>query len=188
MILTACRLLKLVSVPLLLLGAGDAGSAGAPLPSAVAAAPAQPPPACTAPEFRQFDFWLGDWDATEAGSPGRVARTRVERILDGCVLRELYDGADGHRGESFSLYLASKGVWHQTWVTNRGQLLEIEGRMQDGQMALSGAERLADGGERQVRGVWKPVPGGVRETAVTSVDGGKTWQPWFDLLFVPHRP
>jgi hypothetical protein len=26
-------------------------------------------------------------------------------------------------------------------------------------------------------------PGVVRETAVTSTDGGKTWQQWFDLVF-----
>jgi hypothetical protein len=36
-----------------------------------------------------------------------------------------------------------------------------------------------------VRGVWKPENGGVRETAVTSSDGGKTWKPWFDLVFRP---
>ena len=30
-----------------------------------------------------------------------------------------------------------------------------------------------------IRGVWKPVDGGVRQTAVTSRDEGKTWEPWF---------
>lgn len=35
------------------------------------------------------------------------------------------------------------------------------------------------------RGVWKPEKGGVRESAVTSADGGKTWEPWFDLMFRP---
>jgi hypothetical protein len=32
------------------------------------------------------------------------------------------------------------------------------------------------------------MTGGVRETAVTSTDGGTTWQPWFDLVFRPHKP
>jgi DICT domain-containing protein len=54
-------------------------------------------------------------------------------------------------------------------------------------MVLSGADRTDDGKERRVRGIWKPEDGGVRETAVTSTDGGKTWKPWFDLVFRPHK-
>jgi ketosteroid isomerase-like protein len=55
-------------------------------------------------------------------------------------------------------------------------------------MVLAGAERGADGAEKLVRGAWKAINGGVRETAVTSLDAGKTWQPWFDLVFRPHSP
>lgn len=59
--------------------------------------------------------------------------------------------------------------------------------MRDGAMILSGVEYVAGGSKKQVRGFWRPVKGGVRETAVTSRDGGKTWKPWFDLMFRPHR-
>jgi hypothetical protein len=55
-------------------------------------------------------------------------------------------------------------------------------------MVLLGADRTVDGKERRVRGVWKAVSGGVRETAFASIDGGKTWKLWFDLLFKPHKP
>jgi ketosteroid isomerase-like protein len=144
------------------------------------------PTFCSGPEYRQFDFWLGDWDAFEAGKTAVVARTRVDRILDGCVLRENYESANGLKGQSLSLYDASRGIWHQSWATNKGQLLTIEGRLEDGAMVLAGAERAADGAERLVRGTWKPISGGVRETAVTSLDAGKTWQPWFNLVFRPH--
>jgi hypothetical protein len=141
-----------------------------------------------APEYRQFDFWAGDWDAFESGSPAPVARVHVNRELDGCVLREQYEDTSGLKGQSFSIYDASRGVWHQSWVTNRGHLLVIEGKLLGGAMVLSGADRTADGLERRVRGTWKPVEEGVRETAVTSSDGGRTWRPWFDLVFRPHRP
>jgi len=106
-----------------------------------------------------------------------VARTRVDLILDGCVLREDYEGADGHKGQSFSIYDGSRKIWHQSWVTNRGEMLMIEGGLQAGEMVLSGVDHAADGKERHVRGRWKPVSGGVRETAVTSTDGGRTWKP-----------
>jgi hypothetical protein len=146
-------------------------------------------PVCTAPEYRQFDFWIGDWDAFDVDKPSTpVARTRVERILDGCVLLEDYQAANGSHGESFSIYDASRKVWHQSWVTNRGRLLVIEGSLENGAMTLSGADQDAAGRQRLVRGTWKPVSGGVRETAVTSLDGGKTWMQWFDLVFKPHRP
>lgn len=53
-------------------------------------------------------------------------------------------------------------------------------------MILAGADLTPDGKERRVRGIWRPVDGGVRETAVTSTDAGSTWQPWFDIIFRPH--
>ena len=143
--------------------------------------------ACAPPEYHQFDFWIGDWNAFDVGKPTTpVARNQVERILDGCVLREDYRGSDGSEGQSFSIYDASRRVWHQTWVTNRGKLLVIEGEFKSGEMVLSGADRSVNGRERWVRGTWRAERDGVRETAVTSVDGGETWQPWFDIIF--RRP
>jgi hypothetical protein len=151
--------------------------------------PAQSPPtaSCSDPEFHQFDFWVGDWDTFAFANPTlKTAHVRVDRILDGCVLRETYEGANGLHGQSFSLFDVTRKVWHQTWVTNRGQLLTIEGALQGSEMILAGADRTLQGHERLVRGTWKPVDGGVREIAVTSTDGGRTWVPWFDLLFRPH--
>lgn len=143
-------------------------------------------PFCSTLEFRQFDFWLGDWDAFDVATSEIVAHARIDPILDGCVLREDYEAANGLKGQSFSLFDPSRNVWHQSWVTNRGQLLVIEGRLEGGEMILSGADRTTNGQERLVRGTWKPVGGGVRETAVVSTDSGHSWQPWFDLIFRPR--
>jgi ketosteroid isomerase-like protein len=140
---------------------------------------------CSAAEYHQFDFWVGDWDAFDLDAKNaKVAHNRVDRILDGCVLLEDYRGENGSHGESFSIYDSNRKVWHQSWVTNHGVLLTIEGKMQNGEMVLTGSDH-ADGKERLVRGVWKPEADGVRETAVRSTDGGKTWNPWFDLMFRP---
>jgi len=141
---------------------------------------------CDSPAYRQFDFWVGDWDAYDFGGSAIVARVRVQRTLDGCALLEDYQDTGGQHGQSFSIYDASRKVWHQTWVTNRGRLLVIEGSFSDGEMVLSGNETTGTGGT-VVRGTWKPIEGGVRETGVASQDGGKTWQPWFDLVFRPHH-
>lgn len=175
------RWLKVVIIPLVVLFAGINTT-----PSRIFAAEAPPTASCAATPYRQFDFWAGDWDVFDVGSPIKVAHARVDPILDGCVLREDYQGADGHQGQSFTIYDAARKVWHQSWVTNRGQMLVIEGKIENGEMVLSGEDRAAGS---LVRGWWKPVNGEVRETAATSTDGGKTWKPWFDLVFRPRtRP
>jgi hypothetical protein len=90
-------------------------------------------------------------------------------------------------GESFSIYDATRKVWHQTWVTNHGRLLIIEGSFQSAEMFMSGID-YPNGKERHIRGTWKPIPGGVSEIAATSTDATKTWSAWFDLVFRPHQP
>lgn len=37
--------------------------------------------------------------------------------------------------------------------------------------------------ETLVRARWAPGAEGVRETAERSSDGGRTWNPWFDVVF-----
>ncbi len=156
-------------------------------PNAVSSTQPRQLASCTAPEYRQFDFWAGDWDAFDVDKPNiKVARVRVDRILDGCVLREDYQDTNGLKGQSFSLYDASRKVWHQSWVTNRGQLLILEGKVEGDEMVLRGEDHAA-GGRTLVRGTWKAVDKGVRETGLKSTDGGKTWKPWFDLLFRSHQ-
>ena len=150
--------------------------------SLTGASPAQTalPSPCAAAEYHQFDFWVGNWDVFDTGSPVKVAHARIDSILDGCVLREDYQGNDGHRGQSLTIYDMSRKVWHQTWVTNRGELLQIEGNFENGEMVLSGTNQKG----ALVRGTWRPLGNrGVREIAVTSSDSGRSWKPWFDLVF-----
>jgi hypothetical protein len=106
---------------------------------------------CGASKYHELDFWIGDWDAFDAISSTKDARVRVGRILEGCVIHEEYQGIDGRKGESFSIYDASRKSWHQTWVTNRGQLLIIEGNLQGDAMVLAGIDRTTSGDERNVR-------------------------------------
>jgi ketosteroid isomerase-like protein len=138
--------------------------------------------ACRAPQYRQFNFWLGDWDVFDVGSPARVAQARITSVMDGCAVREQYDQNDGTKGESFSSYNASTGTWRQSWVTNHGHSLVIEGKLEGGEMVLTGDDPAA-GPHTLIRGIWKLADGGVCETAVTSTDGGKKWKPLFDLMF-----
>lgn len=144
--------------------------------------PAQTSTPCSSTAYHEFDFWVGNWDVFETDSRKEVAHARVDSILDGCVLREDYQQFDGHKGQSFSIYDASRNSWHQSWVTNRGESLEIEGKFDGHSIVLAGEDHTAG---RLARGTWTPEGKGVREIAVTSTDAGKTWQSWFDIVFEP---
>jgi hypothetical protein len=155
--------------------------------AATAAAEPAPPSKCSDSEHRRLDFWVGDWDAFEVGGGDcPIARARIDVILGGCALREVYEQSDGLVGQSFTTYDAAQKNWHQTWVTNGGALLQIDGRFDGNSLTLQGPRWNATGRKEIVRGVWTPENGGVREVAHTSIDGGKTWRRWFDVLFRRH--
>jgi hypothetical protein len=147
----------------------------------------QKPRLCADPAYRQFDFWIGDWDVFEVEHPTViVAHARVEMILNGCVLHEVYEGLDGHKGESFSIYDVTRNAWHQSWVNDSGYLLTIEGHLQRKSMILEGVDHLPNYKLRQVRGEWRPDSQGAHEKAWRSTDAGATWVTWFDISFRPH--
>jgi hypothetical protein len=69
------------------------------------------------PANRQFDFWVGQWDVTNAA--GAPAGTNVVRSeLDGCLIHENWTSASGGRGRSLNTYDSDTGMWHQTWVSS----------------------------------------------------------------------
>jgi hypothetical protein len=151
---------------------------------------AAPTPAasCTAPAYHEFDFFAGDWDAFDVSAPTKVvARNHVRPMVDGCALREVYEQRDGLRGESFSAYDSTRRVWHQSWVTNHGTLLLLEGGLHAGRMVLTATETHPGAAPTLLRGTWWREGATVRERADRSADGGKSWTPVFDLIFRPHK-
>ena len=155
---------------------------------------AAPPPGgyCTAPEFHQLDFWIGDWDTIDMqdhpdGKGPSIARAHITPVLDGCALHELYEQNDGLVGESYTLYVPTRKHWHQSWVNNGANLWLQDGDFKDGVLTLTATTYTKDGAEIRHRITWARQGDGVRETSVASKDGGKTWQPEFDCLFVKHK-
>ncbi len=156
--------------------------------TAQAATPAAP--FCNdVPQYHQLDFWVGDWDTFETDEPGgaSIARTQVAPIAQGCALHELYEQTDGLIGDSILSYDPARKHWQQTWVTNRGSIMQIMGNFTDGVLVLEGEVHRNDGQTVLQRISWKNQDKGVREWAVLSKDGGKTWSPAFDVLFVKHK-
>lgn len=79
---------------------------------------------CSRPEFRQFDFWIGEWDVM--GKNGNKAGdSKISLILDSCIILEEWTSAGvqqglRYAGKSFNTWNAARKEWQQTWVDNAG--------------------------------------------------------------------
>ncbi|HEX6314342.1 MAG TPA: tetratricopeptide repeat protein [Gemmatimonadaceae bacterium] len=139
------------------------------------------------PKYREFDFWLGAWDVRPAGAPpdSPPASNVITRIHGGCVLLESWT-APGQTGQSFNIYDRSRGKWHQTWVDSTGGLHEYWGELRDGNMMFTGDLPPLRGqtARRQTRLMFfKLGPDKVRQLSEGTMDGGKTWQVNYDLIY-----
>jgi tetratricopeptide (TPR) repeat protein len=133
-------------------------------------------------EASQFDFWLGEW-VVEAGGQ-QVGKSRIEKILGGCVVLESWEGASGVTGKSFNLYDRTRKQWRQTWVDSSGEQTDYAGTFSAGAMRFE-ADAVSPAGQKVKRRMvfTQPGPGKVRQLIEDSADGGKTWTASFDGLY-----
>jgi hypothetical protein len=146
------------------------------------AAPAATP--CADPEYRQFDFWLGDWDVY--GPQGkRAGHNSIGVAEGGCVVVEHWTSASGHTGTSVNFYDRGDRRWHQAWMDQDGDALRLVGDLRDGRMVLQSEAASAASETARNRITWTPLPDGkVRQMWEASADGGKTWKVAFDGTYV----
>ena len=159
---------------------------GAPAP---AQAPPQPrPPACATAAHRAFDFWVGEWEVFRTGTDRQVARSRIEKLYDGCAIRENWMPLGPGGGGSLTSWIPEAGQWRQTWVDASNAWVVFEGGPEKGAMVLTGLWKGAKGpgSTPLVRMTYTPgADGTVRQFGESSEDGGATWAPFFDLTYRP---
>ena len=145
------------------------------------------PAPCASSEYRQFDFWIGDWMVTTPD--GEVAgHNTIESIMDGCALRENWTGAKGNRGTSLNIYSARDGLWRQTWIDEQGTFLQIQGGLKDGSIEMEGEMIGRDGKPVTHRIAWTPRKDGtVQQLWSVSTDGGETWKVVFDGTYTSSK-
>lgn len=150
------------------------------------APPGPPPPGCTAPEFRQFDFWVGYWDVYPTGQDQLVAQSRIEKLFNGCVIRENWMPLNGQTGGSLNTWVASAKQWRQLWTDSSASWAEFRGGYDGKAMVLTGTG-LAPNGALTRMTYSRGTDGAVRQLGENSADGGKTWMPSFDFTYRPAK-
>lgn len=137
------------------------------------------------PEFRQFDFWIGEWDAKNPQGI-IVGSSSIQLILNQCVIFENWN-TPVSSGKSFNIYNANEGKWYQTWVTDKGGLTNYVGEFKDGKMILV-SENVVNGKKTLNRMTFSKLPGGdVRQHGESSTDDGKTWATTFDFTYTRKK-
>jgi tetratricopeptide (TPR) repeat protein len=140
---------------------------------------------CTSEEYRQFDFWIGDFKVEDPNG-SYVGDNEITLHLDGCMLMESWKGAGGMHGMSMNYYDPSDQTWNQIFVDNNGLPANwppLKGKLEDGSMVLWSPE-----GQNRTRWTWTKVSDEkVRQMAESTSDGGETWNVVWDSYYVRKK-
>ncbi len=132
--------------------------------------------ACTNPENRQFDYWLGTWKIGAAGSSGN-AHSTVSLSLDKCLVVENWDGGRGHYGQNIFGYSADDRNWYGMFADNEGRVhVFTSGKISAGSAEFEGTSRGANGETvlNRVK-VVRVSPDKVEQSWEKSSDNGSSW-------------
>lgn len=157
-----------------------------PAPKSAPPSPAPVSPCPSKAEYRQFDFWLGEWDVTDHGE--KIATSSIQSIVGGCIVFENYSQADGYTGKSLNFYDAALGKWRQTWVDAFGNVSEFSGEFRDGAIHYEGERHRAEGRKVLATMILTKLDADhVRQYSERSLDGGKTWTVVYDYIYVRRK-
>jgi len=148
--------------------------------------PPQKMPCTTDSLYRQFDFWIGEWEVF--GKNGKKAGdSKIELILDSCIILENWKSAGGvYSGKSFNTYNANTRQWQQTWVDNVGGSTEyLEGSLSGNKMTFRTKTFAFSKDTIAIRRLtfYNLSPDRVRQVGEITKDNGNSWSTEYDLEY-----
>lgn len=145
---------------------------------------------CSNPVYRQFDFWIGEWEAFGPGGK-KAGDSKITLILDSCIIFEEWTSASLQRGlryagKSFNTYNATTKQWQQTWVDNAGGTNEyMQGKFENNQIIYSSTPFKFSKDTMAIRKMTftNLSPDKLRQHGEISKDNGLTWVTEYDLEY-----
>lgn len=137
-------------------------------------------------EARQFDFWVGTWEAfTLQGQ--KAGDNIIQMFANGCGLLENWTGSLGGDGKSINYYDPATGKWYQNWVGSGGQTTLLSGNFTDGSMRFQ-RESESNGVKTISYLTFTKIDDNTfRQFGESSTDGGKTRTMTFDFKYVRKK-
>jgi tetratricopeptide (TPR) repeat protein len=148
----------------------------------VAQAATNAKPCAARPEYRQLDFWIGEWDVKGTAQQQTAGTSSIQLILGDCVIFENWTGAGGTNGKSFSFFNGATGKWRQTWVDDKGGLLEFVGEYKEGAMHFMTTTTTGQKVWQRMT-LFNLAQDRMRQLGEQSTDEGKTWSVMYDLTY-----
>ncbi len=135
--------------------------------------------------YRQFDFWIGEWNVYDSSADTLVGISKIEPIIDGKGILENYHTPAGYKGKSLNTYNAQTQEWEQYWIDNVGTILNLKGKHEDGNIIMG--NRTPSGDTFVLNKItWTPLENGyVTQVWEVSQDEGKNWSKVFDGTYKP---
>ncbi len=132
--------------------------------------------------YRQFDFWVGDWDVSLTSNGALVGHNVVSVEQNGCLLREEWRSMNGHIGTSTNFFNPETQKWNQIWISESGDYTFYEGELKDSVMQFLGRNFDFNVMEWQaMRMTFTPnEDGSVRQFIEIQEAGSGEWSAWFD--------
>ncbi len=158
--------------------------------TSIAAQTQTPPKVCMdEPAFRQFDFWVGEWDVYNNANGNLAGRNRIESRENGCVLVENWTSSSGGTGMSMNFYDSLTENWRQVWIASAYSIDILGGLNQEGAMVLEGQiHNYRSSKSFDFRGTWTPNDDGtVRQFFEQKNPESGEWQVWFDGRYQPRN-
>ncbi len=139
------------------------------------------------PAYREFDFWVGNWDVYGKGG-ALSGKSHVDLILGDCVISENWTSFTGNEGKSYNKYNAFEKRWEQYWVDESGSTTYYLGHLENGNMVFLSDNFDPTGKPAKLRMTFFNLgPDKVRQFGEISSDNDATWQTSFDLMYVRHK-
>lgn len=144
-------------------------------------------PCLYTPESRLFDFWAGNWEVKT--QDGNLAGTNtIQRTVGDCALIENWTDSRGSTGKSFNFYNNQTKKWYQTWVDDKGNVINFAGEFKDNAMKFQAENITADGKKVLRKLTFYPISQDqVRQHGEVSTDNGVTWATEYDLNYFRRK-
>lgn len=139
-------------------------------------------------QSRQFDFWIGEWDAYVRGTNNLAGHSKIEMASGGCMILENWTSVGAaFNGKSMNFVDPVSGKWKQVWVGS-GQSPNatefLNGEYREGAMRFEYATTTPQGAKQLIHFYFfNEGPDQVRQFHETSTDDGKTWTTTYDFTY-----